>query len=104
MGEYADAKAIEPLTRALTDKSEFVRAQSARALGTNKRAASRAVPNLIRVLTSDPDYETKRQAAWALGEIGDPSALPALEAARRAPDPYLNSAALTAIKQIGARD
>ncbi len=100
LGEYADAQAIEPLSLALTDKSEFVRAQSARALGVNGRAARRTVPNLIRVLTSDPDYEAKRQAAWALGEIGDPSALPALEAARRATDPYLSSAALAAIEKI----
>ena len=100
LAEYADAQAIEPLARALTDKSEFVRAQSARALGVNSRAARSAVQNLIRVLTSDPDYEPKRQAAWALGEIGDQSALPALEAARRANDPYLSSAALTAIEKI----
>lgn len=100
LGEYADAQAIEPLARALTDKSEFVRAQSARALGANGRAAVRAVPNLIRALTSDSEYEVKRQAASALGEIGDSSALPALEAARRAHDPYLSSAALTAIEKI----
>ena len=100
LGEYADAQAIEPLARALSDKSEFVRAQSARALGVNSRAARGAVPNLISLLTSDPDNEPKRQAAWALGEIGDPSALPALEAARRASDPYLSSAALAAIEKI----
>jgi HEAT repeat protein len=100
IGEYADEQAIEPLSHALTDKSEFVRAQSARALGVNGRAARRAIPNLIRLLTSDPDLEAKRHAAWALGEIGDPSALPALEAAQRAPDPYLSSAALTAIEKI----
>ena len=100
LGEYADAQAIGPLSRALADKSEFVRAQSAHALGANGRAARGAVSSLIRLLTSDPDYEAKRQAAWALGEIGDPTAIPALEAARRAPDPYLSSAALAAIEKI----
>ncbi|HEX5734366.1 MAG TPA: HEAT repeat domain-containing protein [Blastocatellia bacterium] len=102
LGEYPDAQAVEPLTAALADKSEFVRAQAARALGANGRAAARAVPSLIRVLTSDQDLEAKRQAATALGQIGDQSALPALEAALRASDPHLSSAALTAIKQIGA--
>lgn len=100
LGEYPDAQAIEPLTVALGDKSEFVRAQAARALGTNTRAAARAVPSLIRVLTSDKEIEPKRQAAAALGQIGDQSALPALEAAMRAPDPHLSSAALTAIERI----
>ncbi len=100
LGEYPDAQAIEPLTAALADKSEFVRAQSARSLGANTRAAARAVPSLIRVLTSDQELEPKRQAAAALGQIGDRSALPALEAAVRAPDPHLSSAALTAIERI----
>ena len=100
LGEYPDAQAIEPLTAALADKSEFVRAQSARALGANSHAAARAVPPLIRVLTSDPDLEVRRQAATALGHIGDRSALPALHAAQRAPDPHLSSAALTAIERI----
>lgn len=100
LGEYPDAQAVEPLIAALADKSEFVRAQSARALGANGRAAARAVPGLIRVLTSDKELEPKRQAAAALGQIGDQSALPALEEARRASDPHLSSAALTAIERI----
>ena len=73
LGEYADAQAVEPLTSALADKSEFVRAQAAHALGTNARAAIRAVPSLIRLLTSDQDQEVRRQAAHALGQIVRPS-------------------------------
>lgn len=103
LGQYADAEAIEPLIQALDDKSEFVRAQAARALGANTRAAVRAVPNLIRVLTSDRDQEAKRQAAAALGQIGDPSALPALQAAQRSTDPHLSATALTAIEKIKQR-
>ncbi|HXG93764.1 MAG TPA: HEAT repeat domain-containing protein [Blastocatellia bacterium] len=105
LGQYADATAIEPLTNALRDKSEFVRAKAACALGVNSRAAARAVPILIKLLTSDKEHEVKRQSAIALGLIGEPSALPALERAVRDPDPYLSRAAIDAIKMIiGIRD
>jgi HEAT repeat protein len=100
LAEYPDAQSVEPLVAALADKSEFVRAQAARALGANWRSAGRAVPSLIRMLTSDRDQEAKRQAAHALGQIGDPAALPALQAAHRSSDPHLSSAALAAIERI----
>lgn len=100
LGEYADASAIAPLEGALADKSEFVRAQSARALGVNGRAATGSVPLLAKLLTSDTEQEVKRQAAIALGRIGDRAALPALEKAERSHDPYLSHAALEAIKMI----
>jgi HEAT repeat protein len=95
-----DAAAIEPLIAALTDKSAFVRAHAAVALGVNGRAAARAVPGLVKVLTTDEDHEARRQAATALGHIGEPSALPALEQAEHSSDPYLSQAAREAISQI----
>ena len=77
LGEHADADSITPLADALLDKNDFVRAQSARALGVNRKAAVQTVPALITLLTKDEDGEVKRQAANALGQIGDRSALPA---------------------------
>lgn len=100
LGEYADQTAIAPLIGALADKSDFVRAHSARALGVNGRAASQAVPLLIKLLTSDKDLHVKRLAATALGQIGERAALPALELAMRDHDPYLSQAASEAIKMI----
>jgi HEAT repeat protein len=100
LGDYADETAIAPLTQSLEDKSEFVRAQSARALGVNGRAARAAVPLLIRRLASDKDQEVKRQAATALGRIGEQSALSALKQAELDRDPYLSQAASEAIKMI----
>jgi len=69
----------------------------------NGRGASQAVPNLISLLTKDEDVEVKRRAATALGEIGDGLALPALERARHDKDPYLQRAAIDAIKTIEGR-
>lgn len=100
LGDHADAAAAAPLAVALSDKSAFVRAQTARALGVNGSAASFAVPALIRLLGSDPDGEVKRQAATALGSIGDRSALPALERASRDSDSYLAQAARDSIRMI----
>ena len=100
LGDHPDADAIAALTSALSDKSAFVRAQAARGLGVNGRASQPAVPTLIRLLGSDGDSEVKRQAATALGLIGDRSAIPALERARQNQDPYLVSLATDAIEQI----
>jgi HEAT repeat protein len=95
-----DAAAIAPLIAALQDKSPFVRAHAAAALGVNGRAAAQAVPSLIKILTTDEDHEARRQAAAALGHIGEPSALPALERAEHSSDPYLSQAAREARRQI----
>jgi HEAT repeat protein len=100
LGDHADSAAVVALLTALSDKSAFVRAQAARALGVNGSAATRAVPALVGLMTSDPDNEVKRQIATALGSIGDRSALPALERATHDKDPYLAQAALEAIKMI----
>jgi HEAT repeat protein len=94
--------AIDPLIRALRDKSAFVRSQSSRALGALGSVASRALPSLIRVLSSDKDSEARRQSALAMGRIGDASALPALRLASQSADPYLKEAAIAAIESIEA--
>jgi HEAT repeat protein len=100
LGDHADAGAVAPLASALSDKNDFVRAQAARALGVNGRAAVQTVPALMTLLTKDGDNEVKRQAAGALGQIGDRSALPALERATHDKDPYLAQAAIDAITLI----
>jgi HEAT repeat protein len=100
LGDHAEPDAVAPLMTALSDKNAFVRAQAARALGVNGAAAKQSVPTLKMLLTSDEDGEVKRQAAAALGSIGDRSALRALERAAREGDPYLAQAALDAIKTI----
>ena len=103
LGDHADAASVTALSSALSDKSPFVRAQAAHALGVNKRDAMQAVPALINILSKDSDEEVRRQAATALGQIGDRSALSALERARRDKDPYLVQAATDAIKTVEGR-
>jgi HEAT repeat protein len=100
LGDHPDPDAIPALISALSDNSAFVRAHASRALGVNGRASAQAVPTLIRLLTSDQDSEVKRQAAAALGGIGDPAALPALEKARLDKDPYLSRIAAESVKRI----
>jgi HEAT repeat protein len=80
-----------------------VRARSAYALGLNGSSAARAATELVRLLTSDPDNEVKRQAVGALGLIGEPSALPALKRAELSSDPHLSRAARHAINLIERR-
>ncbi len=100
LGEYKDRAAVEPLTRSLKDKSDFVRAYAAHALGVNGRASAQAVPMLVNLLRSDQNLKVKREAAVALGLIGDGSALSALKEAQISDDPYLSRAALEAIEKI----
>ena len=100
LGDHADAAAVAPLAAALSDRSDFVRARAAQGLGVNGRAATQAVSGLVRLLTSDKDGEVKRQAATALGLVGDRSALPELERASRDSDSYLAQAARDSIRMI----
>lgn len=100
LGDHPDAGAVASLANALSDKNDFVRGRAARALGVNGRSAAGSVTALITLLTKDVDSEVRRQAANALGQIGDRSALPALHRAKRDRDPYLAETAVDAIRLI----
>lgn len=97
---YRDSSAVDGLIAALGDSSDFVREHAALALGVNGKAARRATPRLIQGLDSDPSIPVKRQAAIALGLIGDPSARASLERARLSPDHILGRAAAAALERI----
>lgn len=71
----------EPL---LQDADDGVRGYVCELLGASRR--SEAVPLLIESLFNDPDGTNRSEAAWALGNIGDPVALPALERAIQTDD------------------
>jgi HEAT repeat protein len=111
LGKIGDASALPTLSQIVTGTAskkkkskafdeEFVVRSAVRALGQIGSRAS--VTTLITALQDETNsIETRREAATALGVIGDTSALPALQAAFAAHiDPYLAEAARDAIRQI----
>jgi HEAT repeat protein len=82
LGECADERSIQPLLARLPDPSWKVRVRAETALSSLGKAA---VPGLIEVLQQGP-MVARRRAASALGRIGDPSAVPALEARLKVED------------------
>lgn len=74
---------IQPLIAALQDEFLAVRTLAADTLLGLK--AKEAVPALMEVLQRDAATEMRRLAAWTLGELGDPQAIPILLAALNNP-------------------
>ena len=112
LGEIGDESSVQSLSQILAGQSEkkkkskagsneFVMRAAARSLG---RIRSRSgVGVLIATLTNDAnDNDVRREAATALGLIGDPSAVPALRAAFTSDDPYLSEAARDALRRLRA--
>jgi HEAT repeat protein len=111
LGEIGDAAAMPALSQIIagdgskkrkskSDEEEFVVRSAVRSLG---RIGSRAaVATLIAALQNESNsIDTRREAATALGLLGDAAALPALNATFQAnADPYLSEAARMAIRQI----
>jgi len=110
LGEIGDESAVEALSQVLAGQSQqkkkakagpdaFVRRAAARSLGQIKSRA--AVGVLITTLANDSiDIDVRREAATALGLIGDTSAGPALQAASASSDPYLSEAARGALRRL----
>jgi HEAT repeat protein len=73
---FTQASVAEPL---LADADAQVRAEAATTFGVVLRAGktgvqSAGVQSLLGVLASDPSVTVRKKAAWALGEMGAPSA------------------------------
>lgn len=94
--------AVPYLIRLLEDSLWIVRANAADELGNLKD--KRAIDSLIRHLTDDDpgdDHNVGIGAAFALGKIGDPKAIPALKKLLNDPDSELHDAAAEALKKLG---
>jgi len=110
LGEIGDESAAPALARVLAGQPEkkkkakaesnaFVMRAAARSLGQIKSRAG--VDVLIAVLANEAnDNDVRREAATALGLIGDPAAGPALQAAFASSDPYLSEAARVALRRL----
>jgi HEAT repeat protein len=110
LGEIGDEAAAQPLGQVLAGQPEkkkkakgeaddFVKRATAQALGRIKSRSS--VDVLIATLSNDAnDSDVRREAATALGLIGDTSAGPALQAAFASTDPYLSEAARAALRRL----
>jgi len=68
LGGIGDRRAGAALVEALRDHSEVIRAEAARTLA--RLDYREAIPELIRVLAEDEDAAVRREAAWALHNLG----------------------------------
>lgn len=98
LGKLKLPEAVTPLVQALQDGYWQVRQLAARALGRLRDA--QAVAPLVAHALSHEVANLRKEAAVALGEIGHPSALTALQAAAQDPDPEVRKTARLAITLI----
>jgi hypothetical protein len=90
-----DAAAVVPL---LADADAGVRAQAAGAIGGYKDASGRV--QLETLVVSDPDATVRRNAAWALGEIGQRASQAALDVAANDASPLVRGVARAARQSL----
>lgn len=112
LGQIGDETALPALVQALggarpqpkkkkskAPENEFVLRAAARSLG---QIRSRAAVNILIAALGSQEYpsDVRREAAIALGLIGDPAAVPSLRAAFSSDDPYLSAAAREALRRL----
>ncbi len=108
LGQIGDETAVNALSQALAGKKkkkaapadEFLMRSAVRSLGQIRSRAG--LPALMAALAEDQNpLDVRREAATALGMIGDPAAAPALRAVIDSSDPYLVEAAREALRLMG---
>jgi HEAT repeat protein len=101
LGHMRMTDATSPLVQRLfmRDTDDFTRRRILAALGMI--GDKRAVEPLLDFANGKSNFETRAGAVYALGEIGDPAALPALEEiAERSDEQQLRDVAKVAIRRI----
>lgn len=93
---------LPELLRALEDSSPEVRIEALETLGGE--ADERSVGAIVRLVFEDGDGRVRAAAVEALGQIGTPTALVALEQALRDTEQGVRSSAVEAIAEIGGPD
>ncbi|HLK88362.1 MAG TPA: HEAT repeat domain-containing protein [Polyangia bacterium] len=108
LGLTGDERAVDPLLAKLGDTSEQAAVRGAAAEALTGPRSPRAVDPLIAAL-ADPEAEVRFWAAFALGQLGDERAIPALEQLARSDTAVLegwgriSDEASEAISEIRAR-
>ena len=108
LGDIADQTSVVTLSTVLSgqakrkgkpERNEFVLRASATALGRIRSPAG--VPALVAALRNEKlSDDVRREAAAALGMIGDRTAVDALNSAVNSSDPYLSRIAFESLKKI----
>ncbi|MCA9626495.1 MAG: HEAT repeat domain-containing protein [Myxococcales bacterium] len=89
---------VEMVVERIDDESARVRTRAAETLGAMR--ATDAVVGLIALAQSDSDANVRKAAVAALGNIGDQSARPAVEAALKDSDSLVRDAAKIALRSL----
>jgi HEAT repeat protein len=103
----AAKEAIPRLAELLNHKEASVRFQSAKALGKIGAASVPHVPELIRLMGSDPDDKVREISAEVIGQLGPaaaaafPQAVPALAKALKDPAWNVRRDAVRSLGQLG---
>ncbi|MBM3274497.1 MAG: HEAT repeat domain-containing protein [Candidatus Sericytochromatia bacterium] len=82
LSQVGGNEAVKAITSRLHDGSAIVRSSAVSSLG--RLQAKEAVEELCSLLQSGADVSLSKAVAEALGKIGDPSAIPALQTAGKA--------------------
>ncbi len=98
LSQMNDAQALEELVRESTRNNPTVQGYLAHVMGGYRD--SRVIHALIKLLYH-PNHEVSFQAAWALGEAGDKSAIRPLRQILGRKDRLLRSGAEAALRRLG---
>lgn len=98
MGMTSNPLNVEELIKALNDPSFNVRYEAVITIA-NRKAHPQLTDALIQILL-DPDPELSASAAWALGRIGNPRAIPALRESLAFRYPLLQARAARALGML----
>jgi len=102
LGKIGTKDAQAALLEALADKEENVRWFAVESL--RKLGATEAVPRLVGLLENDASPRVREITASALGDLGQPAAVPALRAALRDKNDRVRDRAAAALKALARED
>lgn len=100
LGMVGGEQALSALIRLVENQQEDLIVRGRAALMLGKLKDERAVPHLIRALDA-PGFLTPYHAAQALGKIGDPRAITALQNLAAGSRDKTRNAAVEALRQLG---